>query len=71
MENAIFYKEIPASKEYFDAFIAQPGIAEYWQTCLKTPFHNKYAKYLGGSWVKQEETYFPKKKEIIKENELR
>ena len=43
----VFYQEFPALKEYFDAFINLPGMAEYWQTCMKIPFNNKMAKLQG------------------------
>ena len=44
--EGVFYKEFPEAKEYFDAFIALPGISEYWKTCMKAPFTNKVAKLL-------------------------
>jgi len=46
VSNGVFYQEFPAAKEYFDNFINLPGMAEYWQTCMKTPFNNKMAKLL-------------------------
>ena len=47
ISQGIFYQEFPGAKEYFDAFVALPGMAEYWQSWMKTPFNNKMAKLLG------------------------
>lgn len=33
ISEGIFYQEFPAAKEYFDAFVSLPGMAEYWQSC--------------------------------------
>ena len=30
ISQGIFYQEFPGAKEYFDAFVALPGMAEYW-----------------------------------------
>ena len=43
--EGVFYKEFPAGKEYFNAFVALPGMSEYWKTCMKAPFTNKVAIY--------------------------
>lgn len=47
VSEGVFYQEFPAAKEYFDAFVNLPGMAEYWQSCMKAPFNNKMAKLLG------------------------
>jgi len=44
--EGVFYQEFPAMKEYFEAFVNLPGMAEYWQTCQKAPFNNTMAKIL-------------------------
>jgi glutathione S-transferase len=44
--EGVFYQEFPAMKEYFEAFVNLPGMAEYWQNCQKAPFNNKMAKLL-------------------------
>jgi len=44
--EGVFYQEFPSTKEYFDAFVNLPGMAEYWQNCQKAPFNNKMAKLL-------------------------
>ena len=46
ISDGVYYQEFPAAKTYFDAFVALPGMAEYWKTCMKTPFNNKMAKLL-------------------------
>ena len=46
VSEGIFYAELPACKQYFDAFVKLPGMAEYWKTCMKAPFNNKMAKLL-------------------------
>lgn len=46
ISEGLFYQEFPAAKEYFEAFVNLPGMAEYWQSCMKAPFNNKMAKLL-------------------------
>ena len=46
VSGGIFYQEFPEAKTYFDAFVALPGMANYWKTCMKAPFNNKMAKLL-------------------------
>ena len=47
ISQGLFYQEFSGAKEYFDTFVALPGMAEYWQSCMKAPFNNKMAKLLG------------------------
>lgn len=30
ISQGLFYQEFPGGKEYFDAFVSLPGMAEYW-----------------------------------------
>lgn len=47
VSEGVFFQEFPVAKDYFETFTNLPGIAEYWQTCMKAPFNNKVAKLLG------------------------
>ena len=49
VSDGLFYAKFPSTREYWERFIALPGLAEAWaddSKLMKAPFNNKMAKLL-------------------------